>query len=171
MADEKEAPKPADAKAAAPKKGGKLGLILFMVVFGASFWFIFPTFILILVGMVPTCIAILADTDDQKSGAVAVGAMNGAGLAPFIIDLWSKGQTMEHLFQILREPSNWMVIAGAAGIGWLIVFAMPQALASLAMARAESRLKILRQNLDSLKTTWGPDVATTKSIDKIAKAE
>lgn len=169
MADEKETAKPAGAAPA--KKGGKLGFMLMMIALGGSFWFIFPTFVLMLIGMAPTYIAIIADDDPQKSGATAVGAMNIAGLSPFIIDLWTKGQTLDHLFQILRESTSWVIILGAAGVGWLIVFAMPQMLAAIAVARAESRLRILRQNMENLKAIWGPEVATTKSIEKLTKAE
>jgi hypothetical protein len=95
--------------------------------------------------------------------------MNFAGLVPFLIDLWVKGQTMENAFVILRNPSNWLIILGAAGIGQLIVFAVPQAMASMTLAHAESRLKTLKQNLEQLKTSWGPEVATTKPVDKIGR--
>ena len=61
------------------------------------------------------------------------------------------------------------MIPGAAAVGQLIVFAIPQALTSLTLARAEIRLKILKGNMEKLKTTWGPDVATTKPLDKIAR--
>jgi len=148
-------------------KGG--GVILFMIMFGLSFWFIFPTLVLFLVGLSPTFIAFLIDNDRQKFATVAVASMNAAGITPFMIDLWTKGQTMETVFQILREPLNWLVIAGAAGIGQLIVFAVPQAVASLKLAHAESRLKILKANLESLKDIWGPDVGTTKPIDRGGK--
>lgn len=164
---------PAEGKKdASPKKGkGKLGVVLFMIAFGLSFWFIFPTLVLVLIGLVPTIIALLTDSDRQKSSTAAVGFMNAAGITPFVIDLWTKGQTMENVFQILREPSNWLVMLGAAGIGQLIVFTVPQAVASLSLARSEGRLKILRRNLESLKESWGPDVGTTKSVDKLGRGE
>ena len=177
MADKKDEKKaeaaPANGKQEGPpkKRGRRIGFILFMIVFVLSFWFIFPTLTLILIGMVPTIVALLTDNDQQKSSTAAVGFMNAAGITPFVIDLWTKGQTMENVFQIITDPSNWLVILGAAAIGKLIVFAVPQAVASLSLTRSEVRLRGLRKNLESLKESWGADVATAKSIDRIGRGE
>jgi hypothetical protein len=153
------------------KKGGKLGFIFFLILFGICAPFMMPTLTLLLVGLLPTFVALITDNDPHKSSTAAIGAMNFAGLTPFVIDLWVKGQTMENAFIILRQPSNWLIMLGAAGIGQLIVFAVPQAMASLTLARAESRLKLLKQNLEQLKAGWGSDVATTKPVDKIGKPD
>jgi hypothetical protein len=171
MAETKDAKNGAPAadakKEKAPKKRGKATVVLSMIIFGASAWFIFPTLILFLIGMAPTLVALFTDSDRQKSSAAAVGAMNAAGVTPFIIDLWVKGQTMENVFQILSNSTDLLIILGAAAIGQLIIFAVPQAVALLSFARADARLKIMRHNLESLRDSWGPDVGTTKPIDKI----
>lgn len=174
MADEKEEKKDdkkPEAGKAEGKKRGKGGVILFMVMFGISFWFIFPTLVLVLIGMSPTFVALFTDTDRDRFASTSVGMMNAAGVAPFVIDLWVKGETMENTFQILREPSNWLVMLGAAGIGQLIYFAVPQAVALLTFSRDEARLKLLKSHLESLKEVWGPDVGTTKPVDKLARSE
>lgn len=160
-------------KAASPegkkKKGGKLGLILFFILFSLSAPFLMPTLTLLLVGLLPTFVALLTDNDPHKSATASIGAMNLAGLTPFLIDLWVKGQTMGNTFAILHDPSNWLIILGAAGVGQLIVFAVPQAMTSLTIVRAEGRLKLLKHNLEQLKASWGPDVATTKPLEKIGQ--
>ncbi|MDP9127928.1 MAG: hypothetical protein M3N08_06695 [Pseudomonadota bacterium] len=172
MADSKKDTKDAPATAKpAQKRGGKIGFFFFMIAFGAAVPFIFPTLMLLLIGMIPTLVAIMTDNDRHKSSVASVGAMNAAGVTPFAIDLWSKGQTMENTFHILRDPSNWLVILGAAGIGQLILFAVPQAVASLSIARSEARLKLLRKNLESLKESWGADVGTTKPLDRLGLGE
>ena len=167
--EKKEAATPGESKKGnvSPKRGGTIGFFFFMIVFGASVPFILPTLTLVLIGMTPTIVALVTDNDRHKSAATSVGAMNAAGITPFIIDLWTKGQTMGNVFQIFRDPTNWLIMLGAAGIGQLIVFAVPQAVALLTFARAEMRLKILQRNIESLKDSWGPDVGTTKPIDKI----
>lgn len=149
------------------KKGGAFGFIFFMILFGGAVPFIFPTMVLCLLGMIPTFVALFTDMDRDKSSSTAVGAMNAAGITPFIIDLWSKGQTPTNLFHILHEPTTWLVMFGAAGVGQLIVFAVPQAVASLTFARDEARLITLKKNLESLQESWGTEVGTTKPIDKI----
>lgn len=165
MAEDK---KPAAAEGKKKKKG-KAGFFLIMILFALMAPFMMPTLTLIMVGMMPTFVALLTDTDPEKSATSSVGAMNIAGLVPFLIDLWVKGQTMENAFIILRTPANWLIILGAAAIGQLIVFAVPQAMASMTFIHAESRIKNLKRNLDQLKASWGPDVATTKPLDQITR--
>jgi len=78
---------------------------------------------------------------------------------------------MENALAILRDANTWLVMLGAAGIGQLILFAVPQVIATFTVARSESRLKLLKANLEKLKTAWGGDVATTKPIEKVARGE
>jgi hypothetical protein len=171
MADKKAAAKtpPGKNNKGGKRKRGKFRMILIMLVFGVAAPFLMPTLTLLLFGLLPTFVALITDTDKQKSGAAAIGAMNCAGLAPFLIDLWIKGQTMENAFGILRDTSNWLVILGASAVGQLIVFAVPQLMTSLLLVASEVRLKNLKQNLEQLKTSWGPDVATTKPLDKMGR--
>ncbi len=181
MADDKKAEGGADAeqkpaaqaagKGAKPKKRGKFGFYMVMILMGIMAPFILPTLALIMAGMLPTVVAIFVDQDREKSSTAAIGAMNCAGLTPFIIDLWVSGQSMDNVVRLLSESSTWLVMLGAAGIGQLIVFAVPQALATLTLARAETRLKTLKANLEQLKTVWGPDVATTRPIEKIITSQ
>src|ERR1700733_8121104 len=116
MADEKKTETSAPAKqAAAPKKrGGTIGFIILMVVCGALVPFVYPTLFL-LVGMLPTVVALFTVSDDRQGASVtAVGAMNAAGLTPFVIELWEKGQTVPAALGILRMPETWLVVFCAA---------------------------------------------------------
>ena len=161
-----EAKKPDGKKG---KKSGKMGMVTMIVVLCFAMPFMMPTVLLLLAGLVPTYVALITDNDPEKSGAVSVGAMNFAGIVPFIIDLWSKGQTMSNALHILGDPNSWLVILGASAVGQLIVYTIPQALATLTLAQAESRVKAMRKNLELLKEGWGPEVATTKPIDTITQ--
>ena len=169
MAD-KDAKKPA-AVDAAPKRGNKLGFFTTMIMVGLISPFIMPTLTLLFLGMFPTIIALVADNDRQKSSAIAIGSLNVAGVVPFVIDLWLKGQHWDTLIQILKEPSSWLVMLGAAGVGKMIVFAVPPVLAGFATIRYELRLKTLKDNLETIKATWGPDVGTTKPLSKVGQKE
>lgn len=165
--DKKNKPVKASGGKAGTKPKGAGIYILPGILTGASLFFIFPTFVLMAIGLIPTIIAIFTDTDHEKHSATAVGAMNVAGLTPFIVELWTKGQTIGHVFEILRDANNWLVILGSAVLGQLILFVVPQITASMTSARYETRLKTLKSNLEELKSTWGPDVASTKSLNQI----
>jgi len=146
-------------------------MIMCGLCFGASVWFIYPS-LLLLLGMIPTVVALFTINDQRQASSItAIGAMNAAGVSPFLVELWQKGQTIGHALDIIRAPESWIVMFGAAAVGQLILFAIPQAIAFATAANAESRITLLKANLEKLKIVWGPDVATTKSLDKVARGE
>ncbi|MGE3623845.1 MAG: hypothetical protein AB7H77_08250 [Bdellovibrionales bacterium] len=170
MAEQKTADTKAAAGTAAGKKGGGIGFILLMIVIGALVPFIYPSLFLF-VGMLPTAVAMFTVNDKQGAWITAIGALNAAGITPFIIELWQKGQTMDNALRIMGTSETWLIMFGAAGVGQLILFAVPQAITSLTLARAEARIQLLKSHLDILKAAWGPDVATTKPLEKVIKGE
>ncbi|MDE1901143.1 MAG: hypothetical protein KGI37_05810 [Alphaproteobacteria bacterium] len=163
--------KKGDAKADSKKtkKSGKATAFLVTAVLVFAAPFMMPTLVLLLAGLVPTYVALITDNDPQKSGALSVGALNFAGIVPFIIGLWEKGQTMPNAFAILSDANDWAVILGAAAMGQLVVYAVPQAIATMTLTHAEIRTKALRKNLDMLRESWGPEVGTTKPVDKLVQ--
>lgn len=177
MAEAKKSPtaepkETAGGKAQKPKKGGgRVRFYTALIIAGFAAPFMFPTLILIMIGLLPTLVAFFVDRDREHSSATAVGAMNCAGITPFVIDLWIKGQSMDNVFRILSDPSSWLIILGAAAIGQTIVSVVPQAMATLTLAHSELRIKTLKQNLERLNESWGPDVGTTKPIEKLARRE
>lgn len=168
MADAKKDSAKTDAK---PKKGGgKMRTYTIMVMVLIASLFIFPTLVLAFIGLIPTFVAFFFDKDREHSAAAAIGAMNCAGLTPFVIDLM-KGQTMNNAFHILGQANNWLIILGASAIGQMIVSVVPQAMATMTLAHHESRVKLLKKNLEQLSESWGPDVGTTKPLDKLTRME
>lgn len=156
-----------DDKKNARKGSGKLTFYTLATLIILASPFIFPTIILVLLGLIPTIIELFIDHENEHSSTAAVGAMNFAGIVPFILDLWTRGQKLSDALAILETPSTWLFMLGGAAVGKLIVFAIPQAMASLTLARYEARLKLLQQHQEQLKSNWGADVATVKPIDKI----
>lgn len=150
-------------KGVKPKKGG-FKLILVMVIAGCLAPFGVPT-LLVCLGLAPTLVALVTDTDENRSGLATIGYMNFAGVLPFLIDLWQNGQTMEAAMVIVRQPFSWAIMLGAAGIGHLILYAVPPVIASVFLINQENRLRTLREGMQQLEAIWGPDVASTTSLD------
>jgi len=152
------------------KKGKKKGgfkivpFILLLIILP----FIMPT-LLILAGMIPTLVAIVTDEDAEKSRAVTVGAMNFAGVVPFLLELWQKGQTMDAAFNIILQANNWLIMLGAAAVGQMILFVVPPMIVSLTINQTSARYEKINQSIEQLKEIWGPDVATLNSIDSVRR--
>lgn len=147
---------------------GKFKVILIMSIVGAIVPFGLPT-LLVCTGLIPTLVALYTDTDPEKSTTTTVGFMNLAGVLPFLVDLWQKGQTMSVALSIVREPRSWVIMFGAAAIGQLFLYIIPPIIASTTIARLESRLNTLKEGIEQLRTIWGPEVATTLPIDQVRK--
>ncbi len=110
-------------KKEAPKKKGGFKFIVLMMLIGALVPFGAPT-LLVCSGMLPTLIALITDTDERKSAAATVGFLNAAGVAPFLIELWQKDQTLPAAIGIMKDPMTWIVMLGSAALGHLILYAV-----------------------------------------------
>lgn len=144
--------------------GGKL--VLFMIVIGCLVPFGVPT-LLVCLGLLPTLVTLVTDTDRNRSSLATIGYLNMAGVLPFLIELWQKGQTMEVAVAIIRDPFSWVVMFGAAGIGQLMLYTIPPIVSSMIIMRQESRLRILREGVEQLEAIWGSDVKTASPLEVV----
>jgi len=152
------------------KKSGSGKLIFFMVIIGCLVPFGVPTLI-VCTGLIPTLIALLTDTDKNKSSLATIGYLNFAGVLPFLLDLWMNGQTMAIALRIVKDPTSWVVMLGAAGIGHLILYSVPPAIASMVITKKANRLVKLKEAINQLENIWGPDVATNTPLDVIRRKQ
>lgn len=171
MAKKEEKSGAKKSKKGASSGKNKLRFIMMAIIFSGSLLFIMPTFALVMVGMIPTIVALLTDKEEDKAPTICIGALNVVGVMPFVLDLWMKGQTLQQVWVLMTQTTTWVVILGAAGIGKLIIFAVPQATAAIAIAHVERRLKVLNENLTSLRAAWGPEVGTTKPLNSLRPGE
>lgn len=153
-----------------PKKSGGFKLIFFMVLVGCMVPFGVPT-LLVCSGLFPTLIALVIDRDENRAGFATIAYMNFAGVLPFILDLWMNGQTMDVALRIVRDPFTWVVMLGSAGVGQLILFAIPPAIAGMVINKKANRLVKLREGIKQLETIWGPDVATATPIEALRRKD
>ncbi|NBX74297.1 MAG: hypothetical protein EBZ69_04340 [Alphaproteobacteria bacterium] len=164
MADKKAPAKGKDPKAAAGKGGGKQkkqsNPLTVLIMFGGILLAIFlPTACIVLPGLLPAMVAFVVDRDREKAAAITVFALNSAGVLPLVVDLVKKGHDFDAAFTILGNPASWMMMYGAAGMGWLLVFFIPPLVVSLMQASAESRIKEIADQQGHLRKTWGNAVA------------
>ncbi|HTZ77278.1 MAG TPA: hypothetical protein VMC10_05200 [Stellaceae bacterium] len=151
-----------------PAKGGRRGnekprssrgiaiLAMFGVVMFAAT--ALPLFVVTAGGLVPTIVALVVDHHRAKYLTRTVGAMNLAGVAPMIIRLWSSGDNLSAALAILARPVNWLVMYGAAGIGWCIFLAMPAVARIIVDLQAEQVQSQLRERAERLVEEWGEEV-------------
>jgi hypothetical protein len=121
--------------------------------------FVLPTSVILMVGLIPTVVALLIDRDPDKTAAITVGAMNLCGVLPFLLDLWKHHHTMPAALHTISDPLSWLVMYGAAGVGWVLYFTIPPVVVNFEVLRSESRIEDLLRQKRELIEEWGPEVA------------
>lgn len=157
-------PSKAAAPTRKPAKSGDLSMFHRMVLVFAALLIVpiaIPTLTLLFFGMLPTLTAALVDRGPNRYAWLSVGGVNFAGVSPYLMDLWFKGQTMERALSSLTDVFTLLVIFGSAAFGWLLYMVMPPVVGAFLQVAAQRRITVLRNNQRKLVEQWGPDVVGT----------
>jgi hypothetical protein len=107
-------------------------------------------------GLAPTLAAALIDRDPEKFAAISVGALNLAGLSPYVVRMFIYPGAAQ---MMMSDMFIWLVIYGAAAVGWGFYIGFPVVAVRLADLRAEWRVRELKRRQETLVEDWGPEVA------------
>jgi len=129
------------------------GLILF-----AATVFALPTSIILGVGLIPTFAAFLIDGYPEKYITRCVGAMNIAGIIPYLLRLWQHTNSISESIDIVTDSLTWLVMFGAAGMGWMIYLGLPGMVTAFIVLTSEQKIGSLRGRQAQLVAKWGPPV-------------
>lgn len=155
------------------KKGGKTGkkggrswqiqlTLIFVLLAGLA---ALSTTMLLLIGMLPTFVALFIDRTADKNRPLTVGAMNLAGCAPFILQLWTTGTSMNNALTIITDPRTIIVMYCAAGVGYIINWAVSGLVGSVMVQRGTSRRNYIARRQAELVERWGPEVTGETVVD------
>ena len=139
--------------------------ILITVIGGVAI-FTLPTVLILGIGMLPTAAALLTDRRKEKYATLCVGCMNFMGVLPFMIKLWTEDHSYDHAFTVIADPFTWLVMYGAAALGWSIYFVAPGIVGMFIAVRTEQRIQRLKKRQRDLIEEWGPGVARRKEDEK-----
>ncbi|MBI1208736.1 MAG: hypothetical protein GC191_15800 [Azospirillum sp.] len=120
--------------------------------------FLLPTTILFGIGLIPTLVAFLTDRNADKTASITVGAINFCGIAPFAFDLWQNHNSVVGALHIFADPLAWLIMYGAAAIGWGIFYGIPPAIANFEVMRAERQIGALLETRVELIREWGHEI-------------
>lgn len=142
-------------------KGGGMSVfvqLLFGAVAIAVMVFALPSFLLVVIAMLPTFGAYLIDTNPKRSLTRSVGFLNFAGTWPFLLQLWTGSNSLIQSVKIMTDPYAWLLIYSAAALGWLFYLGLPSMGLMFQDYSAEQRAKRLRIAQKKLKAEWGAEV-------------
>lgn len=152
------------------KKAGWRGnvLLIAFIIFG----FIFHALaVILIIGMLPTLVAAIIDQSKYKFRTITVGAMNFAGCAPFLIEIFVKGNSLDIALNFLTQPLTIVVMFTAAGMGYLIDWALTGIVSSIMVQRAKGRMRDIEGHQKELIERWGPEVSGSIPLDELGFAK
>jgi hypothetical protein len=150
---------------AQPKKKRKqqksiLSNFIYLLLIVGLLFGLLPTALILVVGGLPTLVAVVVDRHPRHYLSRCVGFPNLAGITPYLIKIWMHHTTIAAM-EMLTDPFVWLVMYGAAAIGWLIYLSAP----SIAWLQVELmggyRANILKARRRKLIEEWGDEIVTT----------
>ena len=121
--------------------------------------------LLLIVGMAPTLVALGLDRGATRCTGRSVGMLNFCGVAPYVGQLWIGDHSLDGLGAILLDANAWLFMYGSAGLGWLLCYSMPSAVAMYLSVRDGRRAQQLRSRQKVLIKEWGAAVGRNIESD------
>ena len=153
------------AKSRKKKKGGNWQTQIILIFVLLSAIAAMPTTMLVLIGMLPTLVALFIDRTGEKTRVLTVGAMNAAGCTPFILQLWTTNNSLEHAGLIITDPRTIIVMYCAAGAGYMIDWAISGLVGSVMVQRANLRREQIASHQAEMVERWGQEVTGEIPVD------
>ena len=119
---------------------------------------LFPTCIVLAIGMLPSVVAYIVDRTGGKYLTITVALMNFCGTLPGITRLWQFGQAYDAAGRIGLDPLHWLASYGAAAVGWVIYLSIPPILSVFYGRVTQTRIEGLKRKQADLVEVWGPEV-------------
>ena len=124
---------------------GTLGLLLLAL----------PTTMVLAIGMAPTMTAFLGDKTPGRFLTKCVAGMNFAGVIPSLYHLWTSGHDLVTAMKVVTDIYAWLLMYGAAAMGWMLFMGLPGAVAMFRALNAKRRIYVLREKQKDLINEWG----------------
>ena len=147
--------------------GGKNSIKLMLAVIGIALAFALAlsSVLLLVIGMAPTLVALGLDRGETRCAGRSVGMLNFCGVAPYVGQLWIGDHSLDGLGAILLDANAWLFMYGSAGLGWLLCYSMPSAVAMYLSVRDGRRAQQLRSRQKVLIKEWGAAVGRNIESD------
>jgi hypothetical protein len=152
----------AKKKKSSKPKSSKMRVIYYIVGFILLIVILSFAAVLFILGMLPSFVASYIDRTQDRSQCRVVAACNFSGVMPYIVPLFKGGEiTSDAVNKLLFDPTVWLVMYGAAGAGWFLVWFFPQAVHFFLNLVQDSSVGGLRTKQQQIVDEWGLEVETT----------
>jgi hypothetical protein len=152
----------AAGKSGEKKKSGGFGFKLALAALAAGALSVIPLCLIALPGLMPSIAVFFADRGRPRYTSYTVAVMNFAGVFPFLLTALKHGLSLEASAAKLSDPFTWLVMYGAAALGWLTCALTPAIARFCLEIQAMQRRRTLESMAKAIVTEWGDEVAKGK---------
>ncbi|NQV55473.1 MAG: hypothetical protein HQ503_06410 [Rhodospirillales bacterium] len=123
---------------------------------------IFPESVIVMVvGLLPSIVALIVDQTLKKYAFFCVLGMNVPGVFPSLLDLWGGSNDLTGAIKIITNVFDLTIMYAAAGFGWLLYVSIPPVIGAFITVTAQQRVSTLRARQREIINEWGKDIATS----------
>ena len=115
-------------------------------------------FVFFIIGMLPCIVAYFMDVTKHRYTFQSVFAANLSGMMPFITKLIFAGPSSAAIDAMMGSFSTWLIVYGAAFIGWLLVKVCPMAAQVMVLGMHQTQIKHYDWLQKKLEGEWGDEV-------------
>lgn len=158
MADDTDTKK--SKKRDKPRRSSTLTILLMIVFSLVMIIFTQMTYVLFIIGILPTIVAYYIDVSPSRSLYHSVLACNFAGVLPYVAQLISSGNETSEM-QMMLPPQNMMpllIMYSAAALGWILYYAAPHIARFVITSLNQRKIKRLQQSQKKLLQEWGNEI-------------
>lgn len=157
----KEKTPPSGRKVTEKKTRAGPNRFLVLLICAALVPFSLPTLLLLLVGMLPSLVAVIVEKGPYRYAWICVGGLNFASISPWLFNLWFGRHTMAYAIEQITGVSMLLAAYGGAAAGWLLYLGVPPLVRAVLSATSHHRLDNLSKLQKNLADQWGEDVSQT----------
>jgi hypothetical protein len=122
-------------------------------------------FMFVIIAMLPSIVAYYFDVTRQRYLFRAIFSSNLSGLLPYIGQLLQHGPSNGTLQNIMGSSRSWIIIYGAALMGWLLIKICPLIAQMMISGYHQSQLTRFERLQKRIESEWGPEVTQFSQIE------
>ena len=128
---------------------------------------LFPTILLLLIGMAPSIVAYIVDKRPRKVAARSIGYLNFAGCLYYALKLWTEQNTISGVLELVSEPSALMIMYSSAAVGWMLNFIMVPIMTAFLAVQYEAKTRAISRRQEDLIKEWGSVVKGPATLEDV----
>ncbi len=111
-----------------------------------------PAVIIVLIGLLPSITVLLTDSKNATKLTV-IGCFNLSGVFICLMNIFNQFD-LDQAFSIVSNIFNLIIMLGAAAVGAIIYYELPNLFVMISKASSQHRLKVIDARLEKLSQDW-----------------